>query len=125
MMHEKDDVLRATRLKQLSTSAMIVVAVVIVVIIASENNPTGNQLSVASGSLAALIPVESLTAHGIYAYDVATGEMLYGVGENEELAIGSTTKIATALVVLDYASPDDEIVIDQTDLVDTSLYSNM
>jgi serine-type D-Ala-D-Ala carboxypeptidase (penicillin-binding protein 5/6) len=176
MMHEKDDVLRATRLKQLSTSAMIVVAVVIVVIIvgpgslvlnrltntstsanpeitapddalapttaaniavvetptiaaqvniASENNPTGNQLSAASGSLAALIPVESLTAHGIYAYDVATGEMLYGVGENEELAIGSTTKIATALVVLDYVSPDDEIVIDQTDLVDTSLYSNM
>ena len=34
-------------------------------------------------------------------------------------------KIATALVVLDYVSPDDEIMIDQTDLVDTSLYSNM
>ena len=181
MMHEKDVVLRATRLKQLSTSAMIVVAVVIVVVIvgpgslvldrltntstsanpeitaphdalapttaavvasntlgaaetptvapqaniASVNNPNGNQLYAASGSLAASIPVESLTAQGIYAYDVASGEMLYGVGENQPLAIGSTTKIATALVVLDYISPDDEVVIDSSDLVDTSLYSNM
>jgi D-alanyl-D-alanine carboxypeptidase (penicillin-binding protein 5/6) len=176
MMHEKDVVLRATRLKQLSTSAMIVVAVVIVVVIvgpgslvldrltnastsanpeisapddalapttaanvaaaesptvapqaniAAENKPNGNQLSAASGSLAASIPVESLTAQGIYAYDVASGEMLYGVGENQQLAIGSTTKIATALVVLDYISPDDEVVIDSSDLVDTSLYSNM
>ena len=175
-MHEKDVVLRATRLKQLSTSAMIVVAVVIVVAIvgpgslvldrltntstsanpeitapedahaptasanvesaetptvapqaniSSGSNPTGNQLSSASGSLAAAIPVESLTAQGIYAYDVASGEMLYGAGENEQLAIGSTTKIATALVVFDYVSPEDEVVIDATDLVDSSLYSNM
>src|SRR5215218_2584827 len=141
-MHEKDVVLRATRLKQLSTSAMIVVAVVIVVAIvgpgslvldrltnsstlanpegnsldqapvptvsanassgglaeaptvtsqttiAIENKPSGNQLSAASGSLAASIPVESLTAQGVYAYDVATGEILYGVGENEQLAVG-------------------------------------
>ena len=178
-MHEKDVVLRATRLKQLSTSAMIVVAVVIVVAIvgpgalvldrltnasssanpentssdqtiaptiaanassgglaetptvtsqtniASENKPAGNQLSSASGTLAASIPAESLTAQGIYAYDVATGEMLYGVGENEQLAIGSTTKIATALVAIEYLSPDDEVVIDPSDLVDTALYSNM
>jgi len=178
-MHEKDVVLRATRLKQLSTSAMIVIAVVIVVAIvgpgslvldrltnsstsanpeinspgqppipttaanasmggsgeaptvtsqtniSTENKPAGNQLSAASGSLAASIPVESLTAQGVYAYDVATGEMLYGVGENERLAIGSTTKIATALVVIEYVSPDDEVVIDPSDLVDTALYSNM
>lgn len=182
MIYEKDDVLRATRLKQLSTSAMIVVAVVIVVVIvgpgslvldrltnasssanpeitapedalapttaanaisnsmdaavettvtapqaniASANKSGGQQLSAASGSLAASIPVESLTAQGIYAYDVSSGEMLYGVGENQRLAIGSTTKIATALVVLEYASPDDQVVIDPSDLVDTSLYSNM
>jgi len=179
MVHEKDVVLRVTRLKQLSTTAMIVIAVVIVVAIvgpgslaldrltntstsanpeinspeqaavstiaanspsggaaetptvaaqaniASDNKPAGNQLSAASGSLAASIPVESLTAQGIYAYDVATGEMLYGVGENEQLAIGSTTKIATALVVLENASADDEVVIDSSDLVDTALYSNM
>src|SRR3954451_8270085 len=149
MTYEKDVILRATRLKQLSTSAMIAVAVVIVVAIvgpgsmvldrltnsstsanpeitapddalaptttaniasngsgaaaeaptvssqanvAVENNPVGNQLTSAQGSLAASIPVESLTARGIYAYDVSSGEMLYGVGENERLAIGSTTK---------------------------------
>ena len=179
MMQEKDVVLRATRLKQLSTTAMIVVAVVIVVAIvgpgslvldrltnsstsanpevnspdqaavptaaansasggaaetptvaaqansASENKAAANQLSSANGTLAASVPVESLTAQGIYAYDVATGEMLYGFGENEQLAIGSTTKIATALVVLEYVSPDDEVVIDPSDLVDTALYSNM
>ena len=75
--------------------------------------------------MAAAIPSESLTAQSVYAYRVSDGVELYGYGEDERLAVGSTTKIVTALVVMDHAELDEQVTIDQSDLVDITRFSNM
>lgn len=78
-----------------------------------------------NGTMAAAIPAGSLTAQSVYAYRVSDGVELYGYGEDERLAVGSTTKIVTALVVMDYAALDEQVTIDQSDLVDVTRFSNM
>lgn len=170
MMHAKDRTLRAGRIRELSTSAMIALAVALVVIIVgpgamlldrmssssaspdiSVPTPTVVSNAIAApaetatdaaaipqhagaqtqhdastnGTFAAAIPAESLTAQSVYAYRVSDGVELYGYGEDERLPVGSTTKIATALVVMDHAALDEEVTIDPSDLVDITLYSNM
>lgn len=81
--------------------------------------------STSNGTFAAAIPAGSLTAQGVYAYRVSDGVELYGYGEDERLAVGSTTKIATALVVMDHAALDEQVTIDPSDLVDAAVFSNM
>jgi D-alanyl-D-alanine carboxypeptidase len=66
-----------------------------------------------------------ITAESVFAIDTVTGEVLYAKDEDEERDIGSTVKIMTALVVVDHADLDDEVTIEESDLVDTLVYSNM
>jgi D-alanyl-D-alanine carboxypeptidase len=66
-----------------------------------------------------------ITAEAVFAIDSVTGEVLFAENEDEERDIGSTVKIVTALVVVDHAELDDEVTIEESDLVDTLVYSNM
>jgi D-alanyl-D-alanine carboxypeptidase len=66
-----------------------------------------------------------VTAQSVYAVDLETGEVLLSRGAEDERDIGSTVKIMTALVVVDHANLDDEVVIEESDLVDPLVYSNM
>jgi D-alanyl-D-alanine carboxypeptidase len=66
-----------------------------------------------------------VTAQSVFAFDPATGKVLYAKNPDDERDIGSTVKIMTALVVTDHAGLDDEILIETDDLVDNLVYSNM
>ena len=77
-----------------------------------------------SPASAAVSPPD-VTAKGVYAYDMQTGIVLYAENENERMQIGSTVKVATALVVMEYGDPADEVLIEQGDTVDITVYSNM
>lgn len=52
-----------------------------------------------------------ITAEGIVIQDVDSGVILYQRNENEELSPASTTKILTALVVLDHYNLDDILTV--------------
>lgn len=82
-------------------------------------------LSVPAPPAAAAIQVPDVTAQGVYAYDLGTGIQLFAKNEHERLSIGSTVKIVTALVTMQYAKLDDQVTIVESDLVDPTLYSNM
>jgi D-alanyl-D-alanine carboxypeptidase len=66
-----------------------------------------------------------VSAQAVFAWDPASGEVLFAKNPDEEREIGSTVKIMTALVVLDYVPLDTEITIQEDDLVDQLVYSNM
>lgn len=66
-----------------------------------------------------------VTAKSVFAFDPATGDVLFAKNADEERDVGSTVKIMTALVVIDHAELSDEIVIEESDLVDNAVYSNM
>lgn len=66
-----------------------------------------------------------LTANAAYALDIDAGQALYALNPDEELAPASTTKIATALVVVQNAEMSDQVQIEEADLVDTNEFSNM
>ncbi len=82
-------------------------------------------LAVPTPDVAAALPAPDVTATGVYAYDAGTGIELFAKDEHERVAIGSTVKIVTALVVVKYADLEDEVTIVESDLVDTTVYSNM
>ncbi|HYJ12399.1 MAG TPA: serine hydrolase [Thermomicrobiales bacterium] len=73
---------------------------------------------------AALEP-PAMTAAGVYAYDLETGIVLYEKNADDRRQVGSTVKVATALTVMKYGNPEDEVVIEKDDTVDITLYSNM
>jgi D-alanyl-D-alanine carboxypeptidase (penicillin-binding protein 5/6) len=75
-------------------------------------------------AMAAVSPPD-VTAKGVYSYDMESGIVLYAENENEQMQIGSTVKIATALVVMEHGDPADEVLIEQDDTVDITVYSNM
>lgn len=64
----------------------------------------------------ALPPVKaadlSLSARQAVVMDAATGRVLYGRGENERALIASTTKIMTALVILENCATDEVVRVD-------------
>lgn len=66
-----------------------------------------------------------VTADAAYALDVDAGQPLYALNADKELAPASTTKIATALVVMQHAGLSDQVQIEKGDLVDTDVFSNM
>lgn len=75
----------------------------------------------------ALLPVRaegasnvSLSAHGAILMDVDTGEVLYEKNADEQMRIASTTKILTALVALEEASPCEVITVTQDHMVEGS-----
>jgi D-alanyl-D-alanine carboxypeptidase (penicillin-binding protein 5/6) len=80
--------------------------------------------AIPSPASASIAPPD-VTAKGVYSYDMTTGIVLYAEKENEQMQIGSTVKIATALVVMEFGNTDDEVLIEQDDTVDITIYSNM
>lgn len=60
----------------------------------------------------------AFSAKGIYAIDLATGEVLYSKNEEKPLLPASTTKIATALVALENYKLDDVVTVTRDRYVD-------
>lgn len=98
------------------SALVIIVLVAFTVSIAAPISP---------GSAAAAIQAPEVSADGVYAFDLATGIELFARNEHERMQIGSVVKVVTALVTMEYAELDQEVVIVESDLVDTSVYSNM
>lgn len=72
-----------------------------------------------------ICPVEaagdlSLSAYAAILMDAATGEVLYEKNADEQMRIASTTKILTALVALEEASPCEVITVTQDHMVEGS-----
>ncbi len=67
----------------------------------------------------------AVTARAVYAYDPAINKPLYQLNATEKMGVGSIVKVATALVTVANVDLDAEVVIDETDLVDPGVYSNM
>ncbi len=66
-----------------------------------------------------------ITAKAVYVYDSRTGKVLYAKNENKRMPLASLTKVMTALVALDSASPNTRITITQNSLTpegDSGLY---
>jgi D-alanyl-D-alanine carboxypeptidase (penicillin-binding protein 5/6) len=66
-----------------------------------------------------------ITAEAAYALDIDANQPLYALNPDERLPPASTTKIATALVVVRNAELTETVTIAEDDLVDTSEFSNM
>lgn len=67
-----------------------------------------------------------VTAQALYVVDSTTGIPLYSKSPDEHLPIGSVVKIMTALVVMKHVEDlNEQVVIQESDLVDTAVYSNM
>lgn len=67
----------------------------------------------------------AITATSVYAFDASTGAALWDRNADLEIPIASTVKIATALVVVEHAALDEEVAIEESDLVDVMVQSNM
>ena len=66
-----------------------------------------------------------ITADAAYALDIDAVQPLYAKNPDEELAPASTTKIATALVVVQNSEMTEQVLIEEGDLVNTDEFSNM
>jgi D-alanyl-D-alanine carboxypeptidase (penicillin-binding protein 5/6) len=82
----------------------------------------GSPSQAATGSA---IDPPQVTASSIYVLDMTSGIELYAKNPGERLQVGSIVKIATALVVMENAELDEQVVILESDLVDVEEYSNM
>ncbi len=67
----------------------------------------------------------SASAASYFAFELDSENELVQYAANSEVAIASLVKIATALVVMEYADLDDEVTIEASDLVDPMVDSNM
>ncbi len=65
------------------------------------------------------------TARAIYSIDITRNMPLFAQDADLRLPMASTTKIATALTVRKHAALEDLITIDDSDLVDITIESNM
>ena len=73
-----------------------------------------------------VIPPPDVTAQALHVVDSATGIPLYSKDPEKHLPIGSVVKIMTALVVIKNVEDlNEQVVIVESDLVDTAVYSNM
>lgn len=73
-----------------------------------------------------VITPPDVTAKALFVVDATTGIPLYTKNPDEHLQIGSVVKIMTALVVMKHVEDLDEpVVIQESDLVDVTVYSNM
>ena len=79
---------------------------------------------VQAGPVPAIDP-PSVSARAIFAYDLASGVVLYEKNPTERMQVGSTVKIATALAVMKHGNLADEVPILEADQVDWDTYSNM
>ncbi|HYI25582.1 MAG TPA: hypothetical protein VD767_09250, partial [Thermomicrobiales bacterium] len=60
-----------------------------------------------AGQDAAGIAPPGVTATAVYSYDLATGIVLYEKNADERMQIGSTVKVATALVAVAHAETSE------------------
>lgn len=67
----------------------------------------------------------NVTARAVYAYDLDGKTTLYELNSIDRMPVGSIVKVATALVTVEHVSLDETILIDESDLVDPGVYSNM
>ncbi|MGH2548446.1 MAG: serine hydrolase [Thermomicrobiales bacterium] len=67
----------------------------------------------------------SVTARAVYAYDLSNKTQLYELNSIDRMPVGSIVKVATALVTVEHVGLDESVVIDESDLVDPGVYSNM
>lgn len=67
----------------------------------------------------------SVSARAVFSFDLASGVVLYQKNPTERMQVGSTVKVATALVVMKHGNLDDEVLILESDEVDWTMYSNM
>jgi D-alanyl-D-alanine carboxypeptidase (penicillin-binding protein 5/6) len=67
----------------------------------------------------------NVTARAVYAYDLDGKAQLYELNSVDRMPVGSIVKVATALVTLEYVGLGETVVIDESDLVDPGVYSNM
>lgn len=63
------------------------------------------------------LAIPAVTATAVYAFDPATDEEIMAFNADEHLAIGSVTKVATALVAVQHLELDREVVILSQDMV--------
>lgn len=77
-----------------------------------------------AGPVLAIDP-PSVSAKAVFAFDLASGVVLYEKNPTERMQVGSTVKIATALAVMKHGNLADEVPIVKSDEVDWNTYSNM
>jgi len=70
------------------------------------------------------LPAPEVSATAVFAFDPATGEVIMTQNADDRLAIGSVTKIATAMVARQYLALDDQVVVLGDDMVADG-YSSM
>jgi D-alanyl-D-alanine carboxypeptidase len=99
-------------------AVMIVAALCVPAAFAAPGAPSG------STRTSAIAPPE-VTAKSVYAIDMTSGVELYAKDPFAHLQAGSIVKVVTALVVVNNAELDEQIVIKESDLVDTAEFSNM
>ena len=63
------------------------------------------------------LPAPNVTATAVFAFDPATGEVIMARNADDRLAIGSVTKIATAMVAVQYLPLDEQVVVLGDDMV--------
>ena len=90
----------------------------------------GGSVVAAPGSAGAPNPARGIqsptvSAQSVYVYDATSGIELYTKDPDTRIQVGSIVKIATALVVMQHAGLDEQVVIQESDLVDNQVYSNM
>lgn len=66
---------------------------------------------------AAPLDIPAVTAGSVFAYDIATGEVIYSANADEWRPVGSLAKIMTALVTLDHRRLDAEVVVSEADMI--------
>jgi D-alanyl-D-alanine carboxypeptidase (penicillin-binding protein 5/6) len=73
-----------------------------------------------------VIAPPDVTAQALFVVDATSGIPMYSKNADEHLPIGSVVKIMTALVTLKHVDDlNEQVVIVESDLVDTAVYSNM
>ena len=59
--------------------------------------------------------VEDISAAAAFAYEPVTGTVLYEKNADERMLVASTTKIMTALVVLENCAPEEVVAVTMQD----------
>ena len=105
-----------------SLLALIAVVAIVSSVVPSASGAPGSMGSNVSSSA---IASPEVTAQSVFSFDMATGITLYEKNPDERMQIGSTVKVVTALVVMEHGNPSDQVLIDESDTVDITVFSNM
>ena len=87
--------------------------------------PWHGRAAVAAQNAVEPLPPPPVSARAVFSRDISAGVDLIAMNADEPLPPASTTKLATALVVVAHADLDEPVVIEPQDLVDIDVYSHM